>query len=207
MQEKWGGVEYVLKIRTDWRMYYPYAFGYLKELLRREEHIDGCHKIVISDNFENRTFDMPPFFSPDFVYFGRVEEMIRFSEIPFNNVPYRNVEEWRNAHNIDVGPDFYQACKLGMSPEYYLSTEYMKTYGESGPFFDYEYYIRKLKQYFVFISPWDLELIWPKYRIAIQQPRSWHYNNRKYVGTCNMSYPDYLNLISGSIKMNFDNKK
>lgn len=192
------GVKYVLKIRTDWRINYPYSFNYLKVLLQREKEYTGMDKIVVIDCYNNRSFKMPPFVIPDFIYFGKMKDMIKFVEIPDNNCPYKDAKDYMNKHNLSEIPNFWQQCTYGLMPEYYIATSYLKAIGENGDFTNEDYYKKCLLNYFVFVSPWDMDLYWTKYK-DLSESVSWLEDRNKnvYMATYNMSYCDYIQYVSG----------
>jgi hypothetical protein len=190
------GADYVLKVRTDWRIYYPGALGYLRALSEGLTN-DNSGKMVVIDNSNNRTFELPPFFVSDFLYFGRSEDMKILSEIPDSDIPYKDAQDYAEKNGLNYYPSFEEQCKHNLPPEYYIFTNYLKKKGECGPFNDWEYYRKCAKKYFVSISQYDIDAYWPKYKSSIVQPTSWVDEGRrqKYKSTCKGAFADYLNFI------------
>lgn len=196
--------KYILKSRTDWRIYSPHTFAYMKALLERFPAGGTTKgKIIAVDNYDNRTSELPPFWVSDFLYFGYTEDIQHMFEIPFNPFPYRNVKEYAKVHGLDVLPDFWEQCRLGLPPEFYICSEYVKRYEPEGKYDSMEFFRQCLDKYFLIISPWDIDAYWPKYKTVFFQPMPWTaVEEGKYTGTCNNSFLDYLAFITKKTRRN-----
>ena len=79
--------KYVLCTRSDHRIYYAYTLEYLTTLLKIFPPLDvkyGLRERVITVGcFQDRVQELPPYFMRDLVYFGNVDDLRNFFDIPF----------------------------------------------------------------------------------------------------------------------------
>ncbi|MDO5381705.1 MAG: WavE lipopolysaccharide synthesis family protein [Eubacteriales bacterium] len=190
-------IKYVLKTRSDQRIYYPGTLGYLKGLLNILDNKDGNNRIICVDNISNCLDRLPPFYIIDYLYFGEKNQIERLLNIPFNECEYKDGFDLMKKLQLSSLPDAYEQCKYNIPPEYYITVMYLKSLGENGNFFDYEYFYECLKKYFIQISTQDIDLYWPKYYAKYNQPVSiLKKDENVFHQTENMNFQNYVNIIN-----------
>jgi hypothetical protein len=150
---KKSGSEFVLKVRTDQRLYATNTYGFFKNLLSIFP--------VSSENARNRiigvslnTFMYRMYGLSDMLMFGHVDDIMKFwgvklderePEYPFdaNKATLRDFAEWN-------------VCEV------YLTTEYLKSVGHT-PKWTLEDSLNVFKKYFCIIDKESIDLFWNKY--------------------------------------------
>lgn len=152
------GAQFVLKTRTDQRVYHPSLETYLFNLV---------HAFPLSHNLPEQmnrlvaislgTFRYRLYGVSDMFLYGHIEDMVRYWNIP-----------------LDTRRDFLEAKKNAGStwrdfathrvPEVYFCTEFLKSIGRDITFTLADSF-RALKEHFVIIDQAALKLYWHKYTL------------------------------------------
>lgn len=182
-------LRYVLKVRSDMRMYNRYAISYLKSLV--DNFSDRCAnfgKIVVMDKFESWDRKVFPFWIQDFLYFGYMDDIKKFFEIDYVPKQYANREEFTRITGLEATD--YNLCTNKMVPEYIFSTSYIKKFYPDGDFTDREFFNSCLREFFILISPMELSMYWayrkPSYFLDFdyieENKATYNYSIQSYLG-------------------------
>lgn len=186
---KQEGVKYVLKSRTDQRIYYSYAFDYMLKLIEvfplSAAKTESKKRIVVIDNYTNSYSGLSPFVVPDYFYFGEIDEVMRIFDVPF-----KNKSEYLRYLDLSYEEQF----KAGVVPEAYFLTNYLSKYYPEQQFVmdDNDFWKQCRKECLIQISPWDIDLYWPKYRQRFFQPTNWKLGGDEYYETNNSNFMNWL---------------
>ena len=163
-------VKYILKTRSDQRIYKPHALEYFMALLNQfpleideEVKVEQRERIIAIQTTVGGAMFIP-YFIADFLYFGAIEDITNLFTIELDESPNRTKEERRAwlrellSKNPKIG-DYYNIT----APEIKIIKNYIKKYINS----NFEYNIREywgfVKKYLITLSWHDIGLFWPKY--------------------------------------------
>lgn len=199
------GAQYVLRIRTDARIYYPYALEFLKSLLE-VFFVSGNEwkqekRIVTSACYPNRVQELPPYFMRDYMYFGTANDLMEFFSVPFTKKTpedYKDYLKKKGKERLTIQEEF----EMDFSPESYLTKEYIKKMTGKNVKTDYETWWEKIQKYFIMISPWDIDMYFVKHDVKYVQPASYAraYDGQLYE-TRNYDFKKFLILYNQHLKI------
>lgn len=205
------GASYVMKTRTDQRIYYGYAFEYLKSLIQAFPVEDvwqlGQNKrIVFMDSDLQRIEPVPPFFVVDFFAFGTVEDLEKWYAIAYSTVPYKNGRDCAlklglyDETNVDQFP-MSERIKYKIPAEYYITRTYLdENIGEDRKIEDTtENYWKYLKCYMISVAMSEIEVYWAKYDYSMVSPSSWHRDSHKEIFKSDFKF--WLSVYKDNIKV------
>lgn len=169
------GAKYIMKSRTDQRMYSPDAIDYMKALVDKFPVPPGeggpMARMVMVDMFGSKPFDVYPFWLQDYMYFGRAEDMDMMFSMEESSLPYKNTAEYMNQHHIRTMTD-EEKIRAGLVPEYTFLSNYFKSFFPEGNFGDKDYFEECARKYLAVISPYEIDLYWAYRRGAYFQKMS-----------------------------------
>ena len=188
IEAKKNNVTYVLKTRTDQRIYSEKALDYFKDILRIFPLETGKiprGRIITTDI---NTFRFRPYSISDMTLFGFYEDMFNYwnlktDEREETKFKYKNVLEWSK----------HRLCEV------YLSTNYLEEIGKNLNWTisnSWKTYI----EYFCIVDRSTIDLFWFKYE------KNKEYRRRKYSGNFmdeEFGFVDWLKLYNSE---NFNNK-
>ena len=157
------GKKYVIKSRTDQRINRHATLGFLRGLLETFP--------VVADNnipLKGRIITLGgPLFLPlyffDLFYFGYVEDMERFFDIPYEQ---RNIPVSPKYFGQTYGKIFSAECFYKeIPPEIYIVSQFLQKYMDVE--YSVKFYWEVIKKYFITIDFDDIGLIWPKYGLSL----------------------------------------
>lgn len=182
------GAEYVLKTRTDQRIYGINVLDFFKNLLktfppkagyRQKERIIG----VSLNTFKYRLYDLS-----DMVVFGFLEDMKLFWSVAPDNRPYKD--------NVDLTQGEFSRLRIC---EMYLTSEFLKNIGRELKWTLKDSW-QAMADHFIVVDQTSLDLYWHKYN----KHREFRYlkygailNNRE------MSFSEWFNLYKGLCNKKF----
>lgn len=156
------GAEYILKNRSDVRLYRRYLLQYLYMLCKKypvgafdssgEARYCPQERIIV-DGF---MFDTN--WLQDFFYFGRTDELLTFFSVPFDeSEEYKQYNINKNLRATKTRKEFLDA----FGPSQYFMSRYCDAIGAKSDCI--EEYWKLVKEYFVCVGWEELELYWHKY--------------------------------------------
>jgi hypothetical protein len=156
-------VEYVLKTRTDQRMYNPNALGLLHHMseLYPPNNKEKQTKRLIVPNIG--TFKYRPYGIGDMIMFGHVDDMER----------YWNAEHDMRNDILNKYPTVIEIAKIRKT-EVYLCTEYLKKINQT-PLWTLDDSWKIFGNYFCIFDSSLLDMFWYKYKV--HEENRFHYYN------------------------------
>ncbi len=160
------GAKYVLKNRSDYRIYREFTFEFLKNLLDlypiTRNSIDAdkvkiIERIITIPGWPGQIF--MPYWIQYFIYFGRTEDVYNFFDIPFDS---RNIKD-RGKFMVEN----YGSCADGHviqsipNPETYMTRAFLSKYVESD--MNVKLFWERIRDFFIIIDHEDLNAYWHKY--------------------------------------------
>lgn len=147
------GAKYVLKTRTDQRIYNPRFFDYLLNLqlafpLQDNSKSQKSRLVACSLN----TFKLRMYGISDMFLFGDVNDMVRYWDIPFDN---------RNLNIAQFGSSWRSQAMLQIC-EVYFCVNYLRALGRNLEF-TLQDSLAAIADHFVVIDQKALDLFWNKY--------------------------------------------
>jgi hypothetical protein len=159
------GAEYVLKTRTDQRLYAPDTLAYLHGLLKtfplQQKTVQKQRLVAASLN----TFKYRPYSISDMFLFGHIDDMLCYWDVPFDE---RLALPYVPATLIEYAKQ--QICEV------YFVTRFMRLLGHE-PTFSLADSWRAYRDYFCIIDQQSVDLYWYKY------DREKEYRRLRYEGT------------------------
>jgi hypothetical protein len=146
-----AGAKYVLKLRTDQVCLSPLLLNHLQNAIRFSDKQFGDSKIVVSSL---NTFCFRPYSISDMFMFGRIETMLEYWDIPYDN----RVPEDLVGYQLD---SLFLWSKARLA-ENYLSSKFLENRGEVLDF-TLEHYYHVLGKYFMVLNASTVGQMWPKY--------------------------------------------
>lgn len=193
------GAKYVLKNRSDLRIYKEFAFEYLKSLLNlfpvKGNEFQQKGRIITLSGNKGQMFI--PYWLQDFLYFGLTEDLFNLFDIPYNNSTIsKNAEHLKSLNKTITAKDLYKP----EVPELYITTQYLRKYKNIEISIKQSWDI--LRDYFFIIDFDDLNVLWNKYGlynlgdyagdfINNANPNDWHRNIKS---------SDMINILSERYK-------
>jgi hypothetical protein len=153
------GAQFVLKTRTDQRIYHPSLETYLFNILKYypllpDLSLQMKRLVGISLN----TFKYSLYGVSDMFLYGHIDDMVRYWNIPLNEL--KDLPKERN----NVGLNTWRTYSTWRTPEVYLCTEFLKSIGR-----DITYTLadsfQVFKDHFVVIDQAAIKLYWHKYTL------------------------------------------
>lgn len=201
------GKKYVLKTRSDQRLYKPLFMNYLMALLNKfpideEDYIERVHSrmIVLQSNVFYGM--LIPYFVSDFLYFGHIEDIKALFSIPLDESPNRTKDERRAYLNelISEGgtiKEYYYKS----APEIMLMKNYALQHISSEFDDNVKDYWKLLEKYLISLSWEDVDLFWPKYDRYNEMTlhKRLDAGENKYLDQYNCSFQNWLMLYDKMI--------
>lgn len=153
------GAQYVLKTRTDQRIYHPSLETYLFNILE-------CYPLLSDFSVQRKrlvgislgTFKYRLYGVSDMFLYGHIDDMVRYWNIPLNEL--KDLPKDRNS----VGLNTWRTLSTRLTSEVYLCTEFLKSIG-----CDITYTLadsfQVFKDNFVVIDQAAIKLFWHKYTL------------------------------------------
>ena len=146
------GCNYILKTRSDQRLYQPCVFTFFKKLLLQyplKLNIPNSGRIITCSlsTFTNRLYNIS-----DMLLFGRIEDIKRYFSCPVDNRDPS--EEYKEKNQIE-----YSKQRCG---EIYFASHYIESMGFNLRWTkeDSDYYRKEL---FIVVDSESIDQYWPKY--------------------------------------------
>lgn len=157
------GAKYVLKVRSDWRIYYEHSIDYLKALMTLFP-VDPKNKCQLQGRIINggggRANFCMPFWLQDFMYFGYTSDLINFFSIPLDE---RQIDDRIAYATSKLGPHHNgKAIATLLPPEIYMTSNFLKKHIKNQEL-NYMQHWDNMKKYFLTINPEDINAFWLKY--------------------------------------------
>lgn len=111
--------DYICKLRTDQRVEHPYAFSFMKDLLKQYPVMGDSvlnYRIIALATEYGSMFE--PYYISDFLYFGYKKDMEKMLYIPFNdrkfidriNMTRKMLAEQKGTAEIYIIKSFFEIC-------------------------------------------------------------------------------------------------
>lgn len=163
------GVKYILKTRSDQRIYKPHVLEYFKALLDQFPVVQNAptekqKERIIAIQTTVGGGMLIPYFIADFLYFGTVQDITNLFDIDLDMSPNRTKDERRIwlrellSSNPQIG-DYYNAT----APEIKFIKNYIKKYVAENFEDTVKGYWDFVSNYLITVSWDDIGLFWPKY--------------------------------------------
>lgn len=185
------GAQFVLKTRTDQRVYHPsleaYLFNLVKTFPLSHNLPDQMNRLVAISlgTFRYRLFGVS-----DIFLYGHVDDMVKYWNIPLDT-RRDTPEERKNAGHTWRQFSRWRVCEV------YFCTEFLKSIGRDITF-TLEDSFRALREHFVVIDQAALKLYWHKYTL----------NDDRYAGfgffDPELSFNDWLVLYQSMEMISID---
>jgi len=190
-----AGAEWILKTRTDQRMYSPNALQYLIELARTFPPADADkqrHRII---GVGRGTLKYAPYHLSDQTVFGHSDDMLAYWNAPLRNEAAP--PEWpTKLADIFSEVSVLDLCRRGAA-EPYLTSSYLERIGRPLQW-TLEDSWAAFRDHFCIADYETTDLYWHKAQAASLQEFDYHYrfiNNRREFG-----FRDWLLLYKGSLR-------
>jgi len=155
------GATYVLKNRSDLRIYRDFSFEYLKSLLSIFP-IKGDNPCGLKGRIITQTGNPAQMFIPlwlqDFIYFGYVDDIIKLFDIPYDQ---RNIHSGQKYMKSIYGKITGDIMIKELVPEINITQKFLQKYIDSKS--TVEEYWKLLRELFIIIDAEDLGTLWNKY--------------------------------------------
>ena len=201
------GCQYILKTRTDQRLYRKNLCEYFLSLL----DVFPCVNSFIGINQKKRIITLQgtsggvmfvPYFIADFMYFGDLYDIEKLFTIPLDesnsNLDTR-CELMRNIKDTSTILEFYEAT----APEIYIMKNYISCCGMYSIDNSVKKYWDFVKDYLICLSFSDVQLFWPKYEKHFNENEitlEFSPNDKEEVLlTYNWTFSNWLSLYCGKI--------
>lgn len=189
------GAKYVCKSRTDQRIYKPYIYDFLINLVDSfppsNEKIQDKRLVTLSTNYGNMFY---PYFVSDFFYFGTSQEMIRLFNIGTDD---------RSPYKMPPHSTRRDYAKAEYAPEVYLLKKYLKNLGFECKN-SVEAYWEAIQKYLICVDIKLIDLDWPKYEYHFSENvmtgSYFEDDNELMLKTANVDFVNWLNLYNGTLK-------
>lgn len=184
------GCKYVLKTRSDQRIYNGGALKYLYNLQETFPIVESkLSKRIVVSSFT--TLKYRPFSVSDMLVFGEIEDMINYWGLPFddrtnNDINYETIKEFTD-------------CRIS---EVYIASEFMKTMGKDVELTLEEYW-ESLKEYFVIADHQALNVQWPKYKQEEEHRYRFYHAKHSYEL---LGFADWLSIYQGNWRSDVSNE-
>lgn len=199
------GCEYILKTRTDTRLYRNNIFEMMYTLIK--EHpitIDNCQeRIVVLGGNRGKLFQSYNFC--DFVTFGNANDLLEFYDIPIDR-RFKNRVDSERKHRSDMTRK--QEAEQMMNPEIMLIESYLQRKGNELNFSIGECW-KNVCKYFISISPRDICLYWmDKYDLRFRNNYGayvfWKSDKEELALSYDWDYFTWMNIFCGSVEYSGD---
>lgn len=197
------GCKYVMKTRSDQRLYNYNSCNYLVDLLNMFPPINTrqSKRIVIVQGAAGNLFI--PFYASDFFYFGDVDDMKLLFDIPLDKQHFKK----RSAYTKEIKA---LACKYDIStvfhmkaPENYIMEAYAKNLGYEVEI-TVDSYWKFIKGSLIGISTEEIGLYWKKYsRTVTENVWTHHYeptDSDEQLLSYNLTFTNWLSIYMGTIQ-------
>jgi len=175
------GAEYVLKTRTDQRIYHPSLYVYLFSLIDiypLPSHIKGQNKRLVAASLN--TFKYRLYGVSDMFLFGEIDDMTRYWNAP--------LDERHPSFGQESGKTLREFSEYRIA-EVYLSTEFLKKIGRNIDF-SLKDSFSIFRDHFIVIDQSAVKLFWNKYTFNEEKTERFGQFNPE------MSHNDWLLLHS-----------
>lgn len=180
------GVEYVIKTRTDQRMYAPDILTYLRNLIdifpvsdaypMQKNRLIGCSL----NTFKNRLYGLS-----DMFMFGHIDDMEMFWGVDLDHRIF-NDEQRKHALLSFINFSKWKICEV------YLTTKYLEKIGLPIEWTLQDSF-RIFKNHFCIVDKEQLDLYWPKYSNA-EFRRLFYGSSLRWEELC---FRDWINIYRG----------
>jgi hypothetical protein len=203
------GKKYVLKTRSDQRIYRPGFLNYFKSLLQLfpvlpDGNIPNQVNRIITLQGSVGASMLIPFFLADFMYFGTAYDIKNIFELPLDNSVQLNKEERKVFLDSLKGKTTMTEYYNQTAPEIKIMYDYVNySKTDKKVKFNVEEYWRFVKNHVITLGWDDVNLFWPKYgrfeesklfRIFDEEDN----NNRML--QFNWTFVNWINLYTGQLR-------
>ncbi len=201
-------VEYVLKTRTDQRIYRPLFIEFFMSLLKnfkpKKDYLNQKERVIgIAGGIIGGTMFIPYFVS-DFLFFGNISDIKKYFTIePDLKYDFKSKQElYKYLKDLPERNNSFALfeCVDGISPEVIYFKNYINNTRSYPPDNTIADYWEILKNSFICISFNDLDLIWLK-NYQINNDYLFKDNDKKTL-FYNFDFQNWLSLYSDNIKYN-----
>lgn len=176
------GCDYVLKVRSDQRVYRPDFIAHLRNLqVVFPLKSDKIKERLIVSSFT--TLKYRPYSVSDMFIFGHIDDMLNYWSAPED-------ERVNSDFNYKTIKEFTD-CRIA---EVYLCTEFLINIGEDN-LFTLENYWKVLAQYFCVVDHKALDLYWPKYKKELEHRHTYYQKAHSYEL---VEFSDWLAMYQGN---------
>lgn len=188
------GYKYVAKTRTDQRICNPYFFDTVMTTLKcfptEDPEVQEERIALLSSDYGNM---FTPYFMSDFLYFGRVDDMIKLFSAPIDKRVYFEMEKTATRR---------ENSKLSYAPEIYILKHYLQDHLNYKCNDTVESYWNAIKKYFICFSIKDADILWRKYDYMCELNRLYgeYFSNcdsEDIMATMSFDFMNWLNLYYG----------
>ena len=159
------GIPYVMKTRSDQRIYTPLMFEYFKSLLEVFP-LDGRYsqwqkeRIIV----DSRSFISHQYFLRDFFYFGTSQDLMNFFALPPDpiNCTMSTLEMSRYRNSFKKWLNSKGKTRIDISPEIQLTKSYIKRFGPEGCESTLKNFWECVKGRFLMVSRSELRTFWDR---------------------------------------------
>lgn len=163
---KESGADYVMKTRTDQRFSQTNLLEYMDALIRTFPIHDAQYAqyqnqriIALQGSVGGNMFI--PYFVPDFFFFGNIDDIWNFFNIPLQNI--NQSREERSCIIEELRKNSVWEYYYNTAPEIQITLDYLKRIGISDLGITCEKWWDIVKNLFIFVSYDDVRFFWPKY--------------------------------------------
>ncbi len=195
------GCKYVLKTRSDQRIYRNNSFEMLYSLVKSfpcTKNIQKERIICFGDRASSLLWSMD---CSDFILFGHIQDMLDFYNVPLDT-------RFKTRDEV-FGKDWGGAeltrkliAKRELRAENFIVSRYLKHKGYNLDYSIHEYW-EIIQDLFICISELDLNLYWCKYSFRYRNHlRSGHTitDNKYRASTYNIDFFNWLSIMTGTIR-------
>lgn len=203
-------IKYVMKTRTDQRIYKPFFIEYLISLLKafpssNEGGIEQKDRIITIQSSIGSSLFIPYFIS-DLFLFGNIDDIKKYFNCPFSKINHKSRKE-RNDFGKKIEEENIYTYYSIMAPEVILAKNYVKT--NINKKFEESLYAswNFIKHSLISISFDDLNLFWLKYNY-LEESANFHLfednDSENKLKQYNWTFNNWISLYSGNLEYKKD---
>ena len=197
------GCEYVLKTRTDQRIYRPYFLEYFMTLIEQfpaRGRKKSRKRLIVGPGIVGKTMFLP-FMISDFLYFGAISdvETIFSGKESSVNMSSKEREEWTKGLKGTISrKDFLNIT----APEMHLIRQYCDSVGQEKTDLTVKSYWFHVKENLICLGWNDINLYWPKYGLYSESKIENSLNAQGNLNSYTWDFGKWLMLYQGKILYN-----
>lgn len=194
------GALYVLKNRSDLRLFRFGALNFMKSLISNYP-IESNNKyglrgrIVTQGGNPGQMFI--PYWLQDFIYFGFTDDLLNLFDIKYSELMIHSTPNYlREKYNVVTG----DTLREEQTPEIYIVKTFLEKY-EKVPY-SVSHFWQLVKDVFMFVDPDTIGSFWGKYDIYNMGWFQCEYDGKKTFSDAkkHIGFVDFVNIYSGEYK-------